>query len=329
MDELDFRLEPSLDIDDAFSETEDSSPTFQFSPDAIRNDLAKNSQSWRVSEEEEDEREHSNGFFKSTSNSNSTLDIDSEAETESSSNFVSIPLSASDSGQDLPASELDEDSGEVTPYPSVIIDVSSHKVTLSEDNTETNAPVAPYPSVIIDVSAHKVTLSEDNMQTQSAPVIPYPSVLIDEPSHKVTSSKDYMQTSAPLPSVVVQNHSGRSRSRSHSSAGSDNSEHSTKSLPAPEPSSVTPTHPTFASSTSTSTSVLSSAAPVVAASSGLKPSQPIHRPARSVGPSALEKVRSRTRPSFLPPKSRQEDDKHMADWEGMMRHSRAAGKTCT
>ena len=35
--------------------------------------------------------------------------------------------------------------------------------------------------------------------------------------------------------------------------------------------------------------------------------------------------RSKTRPTFLPPKSGEEDKKHMADWEKMMMQSRAAG----
>lgn len=52
---------------------------------------------------------------------------------------------------------------------------------------------------------------------------------------------------------------------------------------------------------------------------------PGHRPTRSVGPTALQKVFSKTRPSFLPPKSKQEDNKHMADWEKMMKQSRVAG----
>jgi hypothetical protein len=39
----------------------------------------------------------------------------------------------------------------------------------------------------------------------------------------------------------------------------------------------------------------------------------------------FERVVSKTRPSFLPPKSRDEDQKHMADWEKMMKRSRAAG----
>jgi hypothetical protein len=39
----------------------------------------------------------------------------------------------------------------------------------------------------------------------------------------------------------------------------------------------------------------------------------------------LERVLSKTRPAFLPPKSRDEDQKHLADWEKMMKRSRAAG----
>lgn len=39
----------------------------------------------------------------------------------------------------------------------------------------------------------------------------------------------------------------------------------------------------------------------------------------------FERIVSKTRPSFLPPKTREEDQKHMADWEKMMKRSRAAG----
>ncbi|TDL28056.1 RabGAP/TBC [Rickenella mellea] len=51
---------------------------------------------------------------------------------------------------------------------------------------------------------------------------------------------------------------------------------------------------------------------------------PMHRPTRSFGPSALEKVISKTRPSFLPPKPKDEDNRHLADWEKMMKLSRLA-----
>ena len=61
-------------------------------------------------------------------------------------------------------------------------------------------------------------------------------------------------------------------------------------------------------------------------SSRSEPHKRGHRPSRSVGPSALDKVISKTRPSFLPPKPKTEDLKHMADWEAMMKQSRAAGE---
>ena len=50
------------------------------------------------------------------------------------------------------------------------------------------------------------------------------------------------------------------------------------------------------------------------------------RTSKSSGPSALQKVISRTRPTHLPPKPLDEDAKHQKDWEEMMRLSREAGK---
>ena len=47
---------------------------------------------------------------------------------------------------------------------------------------------------------------------------------------------------------------------------------------------------------------------------------------RSSGPSAFEKVVSRTRPPYLPPKQKDEDEKHNKEWEEMMQRSRLAGK---
>ena len=40
----------------------------------------------------------------------------------------------------------------------------------------------------------------------------------------------------------------------------------------------------------------------------------------------LDKVISKTRPPYLPPKPRTEDRKHLQDWEEMMKRSRAAGE---
>ncbi|KAF9225488.1 RabGAP/TBC [Gyrodon lividus] len=65
----------------------------------------------------------------------------------------------------------------------------------------------------------------------------------------------------------------------------------------------------------------SSSLPIVQVSA---PPSLSHRPSRSTRPTMFQKVTSKTRPHFLPPKSRQEDQKHLADWETMMKQSRAA-----
>lgn len=84
--------------------------------------------------------------------------------------------------------------------------------------------------------------------------------------------------------------------------------------PLPANAAPTPSHhlPSGSSSTALSSPSRSSS------------SHKVHRVTRSTGPSALEKVISKTRPSFLPPKSRDEDQKHLSDWEKMMMRSRAA-----
>ncbi|KAG6841774.1 hypothetical protein C0991_007103 [Blastosporella zonata] len=108
-----------------------------------------------------------------------------------------------------------------------------------------------------------------------------------------------------------------------------NSAQSTQSLPPPQPPvpypelvmprplSATPVVPVLATAASSNSLPSSSSAPPS------QPKQKGHRPTRSIGPSTFEKVRSKTRPVFLPPKTRKEDDKHMADWQSMMKTSRA------
>ena len=55
------------------------------------------------------------------------------------------------------------------------------------------------------------------------------------------------------------------------------------------------------------------------------PSLPAATKSRSSGPSTFEKVVSKTRPPHLPPKHKQEDEKHNKEWEEMMQKSRMAG----
>jgi hypothetical protein len=122
------------------------------------------------------------------------------------------------------------------------------------------------------------------------------------------------------------------------SARIDSPRQDSSGLPTPSPGSVllsatssTPKSSDFTRSpasdlgagTSTSVPNMLSAAPPV-----LLTEKPFsHRPHRSAGPSAFEKVRSKTRPTFLPPKPRKEDEKHMFDWQQMMRQSRLVGES--
>jgi TBC1 domain family member 14 len=118
----------------------------------------------------------------------------------------------------------------------------------------------------------------------------------------------------------------------HEPAAPDASQESPS--PSPPPPQLPPdtwsgdgseTHPgQTARERSTSTPSLPSSRPS-AASSLPRPPPSGHKSSQSTGPSMLERVVNKTRPSFLPPKSKDEDNKHLADWEKMMKRSRAAG----
>ncbi|TFK77391.1 RabGAP/TBC [Pluteus cervinus] len=142
---------------------------------------------------------------------------------------------------------------------------------------------------------------------------PYPSVVIDAsqpPNHRIADEEETTPSIPPLNIQYVTNGSTLPTSSSSQANGGLPSDPKPDS---PKPSAVE--HPPSQVSTS----------PQSPPATGPQPPK-THRPTRSVGPSALEKVRSKTRPTFLPPKNRQEDDKHMADWEDMMKQSRSAAE---
>ncbi|KAJ7492480.1 rab-GTPase-TBC domain-containing protein [Mycena latifolia] len=248
----------SLDLDDAFAESEDETD-YKFSPDAIRQDIARHELSWADTENSiNSERAHSPDVDESVS----TLDMNGSG-----------PPSPSPSPP--PEVSLDED------------EMPAHfsQISLSEsiaDEVSHNSPVSngsdhPYPNVIIDVSK--------------------------SPTHRVT---------------VSLSEGSSSRTSSHSPPPRPTSAHSSRSESAADPlPSNNPASPPNGASSSISPSPPPPIPPSL---------PPTHRPIRSSGPSALEKVRSRTRPSFLPPKSRQEDNKHLSEWESMMKQSRATAE---
>ncbi|KZT30888.1 RabGAP/TBC [Neolentinus lepideus HHB14362 ss-1] len=139
---------------------------------------------------------------------------------------------------------------------------------------------------------------------------PYPAVRIDVSED---SAPHIQQISVP---TAIHEEEEREDTRSPSLP------HTPHSAPSPsrsEPHALSPQPPSTptASVSNPSLVVRAPAAPPV-------PSSSKHRPVRSVGPSILDKVVSKTRPPFLPPKNRDEDRKHMADWEAMMKRSRQA-----
>ncbi|KAJ7161433.1 rab-GTPase-TBC domain-containing protein [Mycena crocata] len=192
--------------------------------------------------------------------------------------------------------------------------------TLDMNGTGPSSPSfsPPMPAADEDGSFSQISLSEPVPEEPSgdAPVSTYPNVVIDvsqSPRHRVTVSLTSEPELEVRPSV--------SSDYSHSRSTSAQSSHS---VPTPEGSSSS-------NAASSSQSIPPSPPPIPPIPSPSIPDplpykNPSHRPTRSTGPSALEKVRSKTRPSFLPPKSRQEDDKHLNEWESMMKLSRATAE---
>jgi hypothetical protein len=160
-------------------------------------------------------------------------------------------------------------------------------------------------------TAHSM-LSAEFSQISLSPTIddavdtPYPNVVIDASEasdHRVTLTLDHHTAATPSdPSPVPSIRSLPPESMPRS--------------PTAESASASIPPLTIATNTHHSTPAIENHA-----------SQPAqkHRPTRSTGPSMFEKVRSKTRPVYLPPKPKAEDEKHLADWEKMMHLSRAAG----
>jgi hypothetical protein len=156
---------------------------------------------------------------------------------------------------------------------------------------------------------------------------PYPDVIIDARTHRVTL------TSEAKPS---NSEDARSPSTSPPPASQPHASSSTGAIPAivagaaaVVSSSSTPASTSQVKVSSQSVPASSSVPNASTGSSNLLTEKTFtHKSSRSgSGPSMFEKVRSKTRPTFLPPKSRREDDKHMADWQQMMKQSRLAGKS--
>ncbi|KAJ7706030.1 rab-GTPase-TBC domain-containing protein [Mycena rosella] len=253
----------SLDLDDAFAESDDEND-FKFSPEAIRQDIARHELSRADPHNNVDESEQAH--YPGVDESVSTLDM----------NGTGPPSPASSPPPEIP---LDEDEMEAQ-FSQISLSESTADVPADVPSPMSHASDHPYPNVVINVSrspTHRATVS-----------------LTSEPEGSSFRTPDH---SPPRPG----------------SAHSSLSESVADPIPPLPPISDPP-------SNGTSSSIPPSPPPIPVP---LPSNNPAHRPTRSSGPSALEKVRSKTRPSFLPPKSRQEDNKHLGEWEAMMKLSRS------
>ncbi|KAF7347715.1 Tbc1 domain family member 14 [Mycena venus] len=272
------QLEPSssrLDLDDdAFADGDDDEAYYKFTPDAIRQDIARHELSWADTEASADS-EHPHSF--EVDESVSTLDMNG---TGPHSPASSPPLDSIALDEDDMAGQFSQISlSESTPDD----EVEDLQLAVPNDDDLAVESPHPYPNVVIDVSkspTHRVTVSElDGRSSRTS----------DESPPRRAS----MQSS-------------------HSEVAGRPPQNGANSLPG------------AASSSPSILPIPHSAAPPVPVP--LSPKNPTHRPTRSTGPSAFEKVMSRTRPSFLPPKSREEDNKHLSEWESMMKQSRATAE---
>lgn len=286
----------TFDLDDAFSDGDDVG--FEFSPDVIREEMVRTRSNGDFIEDEDGEPQStSNGFFHGHDTSVSTLDMDGAGVSASSVPSTSSPSISPDGSPQFVSISLSRS----TSGAEVNNDEEEHEEGPETEEAATEEETSTYPNVQIDVSqppTHRVTLSIDSNHSRAST------------EHQTLQS----DSQPPQPSSDM--------SPPHSAA-------SAQSLPVPMSERCD------ALSTSTSSSSVS-APGTITASSSLPNTQPSHlalpqtsnghRQTRSAGPSILEKVMSKTRPSFLPPKSRQEDKKHMSDWQSMMKQSRAAGR---
>ncbi|TFY64304.1 hypothetical protein EVJ58_g2726 [Rhodofomes roseus] len=283
-------------FDDAFSDEDDRSGVPEFSPAAIREELAKTySIQNRLTQDEVAGFAMKVGFSVDPYLSPPPVEA-GEAEPEHS-------LSAPPTMQRTPS-----DSSERPAAPSH--QSSFYEVQLSSSTSELNLQDSS-PSPPVPVSPPQPSQSPGESHSAD-----YPSVYIDASRSQAEVTEVYSEPVEHTNGLVVP---ARPASLEDVRARSV-SPRRTPPRSAPNVISSSVSHLPLSSSQPTSSSHASvshiSAPPVASAFRRQK--------ARSMGPSVLDRVVSKTRPTFLPPKPRDEDRKHMADWEQMMKRSRAA-----
>ena len=282
----------SFNFDDAFSDTDDDLP-YEFSPAAIREELEK-SLSSHLSAESHWPTDHELssiagriGFSDSTDASVSTFDIDASYDQQLSPPTQQPPSPSSRTNSHISVSDSLDEAGLTNEFSTVSLESPHPDREAEEEHTDADQHDTEYPAVQIEIFQEDAGPTMTRVTTP--PSEPERSTSPSTPPH---NELELAEAAIPLPATPQ-------------SAASFSS---TASLPM----TATTSGPTPTSAQSGMATSGSFAAK--------------HKASRSAGPSMLDKVVSKTRPSFLPPKSRKEDSKHMADWETMMKRSRAAGE---
>ncbi|KAF7798527.1 hypothetical protein EIP86_009748 [Pleurotus ostreatoroseus] len=294
-------------FDDAFSDTDDNDVSFEFSPAAIRAELQKNLSAasaqvdWHPDDELGAIAAHIG--FADPHPSGSAFEPRDASDQQLSPPTQQPPSSGSQSPSMLSTSETFDDVNLTSEFSSISLSsphpdrdpgpLDEDRIEQEHHEEEDEEQYATYPTVQIDVSADR----------------PVTTVLRADTPTAGTPTSSRTQTETPPVSASEESPHNPSRSSNPVTPQTAASHQSTTSLP-------------MSAATATATSASFHVKQPSASAS--QPSFSKHRSTKSVGPSMLDKVVSKTRPTWLPPKSREEDKKHMKDWETMMKRSRAA-----
>lgn len=288
--------------DDAFADGDDDDLPPTFNREVVRKELERHlppplEPTWDDAEAEHNSASSTGAFFKKETNESvSTLDINGEPQAYAAeSEWTSPTMQSPPSGHfsHIPPSAMVAVHSDTEESPSPRRSGFSFAALGAKKSTEED--VHPYPSVVIDAPTHRVTLTSESQPSYSQNHRS-PSLSPSSDSHSKSSS-----STSTIPAIAVV--AAPVASSSISIPNASGNSHTSPPIPS------------------------SSSAPNTDPANGLTEKVFTHRSNRSSsGPSAFEKVRSKTRPVFLPPKPRSEDDKHMADWQHMMKQSRVVGE---
>ena len=286
-------------FDDAFDDEDDHNDVPAFSPEAIREEFARSySIEDRLSQDEVADLASKIGFSTNPYLSPPPVQTEEDDLTEQTHSAPPAMQRSLSSFSERPSA---------TSHHNSFYEVELSSAASQLDLRDKSPPPPPSPSVSPP--------PESAEQRSSAE---YPSVHIDASESRVKVQEVHTEPVDQANDSIVH---GRDVSREDARArGVSPRREVPRSAPNAQSMSVSRLPPSYSQPASTSNASFSHVSGPPASSASRR------QKAKSMGPSMLDKVISKTRPTFLPPKPRAEDRKHMADWEQMMKRSRAAGE---